>query len=83
MITDIATDRGGTIGFGTIHRKESYVSQVKCMVVEQTLIQSTSDVFPARIKDPLTGIKYYWQQLKDTKGSFDLDHWTKPNWKNI
>jgi len=53
--------------------KKDYASHAQRVVVGQKLIQAASDIFLAGIKDPLTGIQYYWRQFKDMKGSFDLD----------
>ena len=53
--------------------KKDYASHAQRVVVGQKLMQAASDIFLAGIKDPLTGIKYYWRQFKDMKGSFDLD----------
>jgi len=53
--------------------KKDYASHVQSVVVGQKLMQAATDIFLAGIKDPLTGIKYYWRQFKYMKGSFDLN----------
>jgi uncharacterized protein (DUF2252 family) len=53
--------------------KKDYASHAQRVVVGQKLMQAASDIFLAGIKDPLTGIQYYWRQFKDMKSSFDLD----------
>jgi hypothetical protein len=53
--------------------KKYYTSHAQSMVVGQKLMQAASDIFLGLLQDPFTGIKHYWWQFKDMKGSFDLD----------
>lgn len=53
--------------------KKDYASQARRVVVGQKLMQAASDIFLGWIEDPATGIQYYWRQLKDMKGSFDVN----------
>jgi uncharacterized protein (DUF2252 family) len=52
--------------------KKQYSSHAQRVVTGQKLMQAASDIFLGWIEDPLSGIQYYWRQLKDMKGSFDL-----------
>jgi uncharacterized protein (DUF2252 family) len=51
---------------------KDYDSQAERVVVGQRLIQASSDIFLGWIRGTLTGHHYYWRQLKDMKGSFDV-----------
>jgi uncharacterized protein (DUF2252 family) len=51
--------------------KREYASQAQRVVVGQRLMQAASDIFLGW-NEGLTGIQYYWRQLKDMKGSFDV-----------
>ncbi|WP_235283161.1 DUF2252 domain-containing protein [Methanosarcina sp. 2.H.A.1B.4] len=55
-----------------VEKKDS-ASQARRVVVGQKLMQAASDIFLGWIEDPATGIQYYWRQLKDMKGSFDVN----------
>jgi uncharacterized protein (DUF2252 family) len=52
--------------------KMGYASEAERVVVGQRLIQATSDIFLGWAHGQLTGTQYYWRQLKDMKGSFDV-----------
>jgi uncharacterized protein (DUF2252 family) len=63
--------------------KKDYTNQAQRVVIGQKLMQAASDIFLGGIKDPLTGISYYWRQFKDMKGSFDLDALDKAGLENL
>ncbi len=52
--------------------KMDYASQAERVVVGQRLIQAASDIFLGWAHGGVTGTQYYWRQLKDMKGSFDV-----------
>lgn len=52
--------------------KKNYTNQAQRVVSGQKLIQGASDIFLGWHESPITGTAYYWRQLKDMKGSFDL-----------
>ena len=52
--------------------KQEYASQAERVVVGQRLIQAASDIFLGWAHGTITGKQYYWRQLKDMKGSFDV-----------
>ena len=41
-------------------------------MIGQRLMQAASDMFLGWHSSPLSGRDYYWRQLKDMKGSFDV-----------
>jgi uncharacterized protein (DUF2252 family) len=49
-----------------------YASQAQRVVIGQRLMQAASDIFLGWHQSTLTGTQYYWRQLKDKKGSFDM-----------
>jgi uncharacterized protein (DUF2252 family) len=51
--------------------KRGYASQAQRVVIGQRLMQAASDIFLGWNRG-LTGTQYYWRQLKDMKGSFDV-----------
>ena len=51
--------------------KREYPSQAERVVIGQRLMQADSDIFLGR-HHGATGIQFYWRQLKDMKGSFDV-----------
>ena len=51
--------------------KRDYPSQAQRVVVGQRLMQASSDIFLGWTHSA-RGIQYYWRQLKDMKGSFDV-----------
>lgn len=51
--------------------KRDYPSQAQRVVIGQRLMQASSDIFLGW-NQTLTGTQYYWRQLKDMKGSFDV-----------
>ena len=51
--------------------KRDYPSQAERVVVGQHLMQASSDIFLGWDGSP-SGIQFYWRQLKDMKGSFDV-----------
>jgi len=52
--------------------KRDYGSRAERVVVGQRLMQAASDIFLGWHESPLTGVQYYWRQLKDMKGSMDV-----------
>jgi uncharacterized protein (DUF2252 family) len=52
--------------------RRDYASQAERVVVGQRLIQAASDTFLGWHESSMTGIQYYWRQLKDMKGSVDV-----------
>ncbi len=52
--------------------KMEFVSQAQRVVVGQRLMQAASDIFLGWDQREKTGREYYWRQLKDKKGSFDV-----------
>ncbi len=52
--------------------KRDYGSHAERVVVGQRLMQAASDIFLGWHESPLTGVQYYWRQLKDMKGSMDV-----------
>ena len=51
--------------------ERNYTSQAQRVVIGQRLIQASSDIFLGRHHGG-SGVQYYWRQLKDMKGSFDV-----------
>ena len=51
--------------------KRTYPSEAERVVIGQRLMQASSDIFLGRHHGG-TGVQYYWRQLKDMKGSFDV-----------
>ena len=51
--------------------ERSYASEAQRIVIGQRLMQASSDIFLGRQRGG-TGVQYYWRQLKDMKGSFDV-----------
>ena len=51
---------------------QDYASQAERVVVGQRLMQATPDIFLGWAHGGVTGSQYYWRQLKDMKGSFDV-----------
>ena len=52
--------------------QENYTEHARRVVTGQRVIQATSDIFLGWHTSQQTNIKYYWRQLKDMKGSFDV-----------
>ncbi len=52
--------------------KRDYASPAQRVVVNQRLIQAASDIFLGWSQGVVTRSQYYWRQLKDMKGSFDV-----------
>jgi uncharacterized protein (DUF2252 family) len=52
--------------------KREFTSQAQRIVMAQRLMQAASDIFLGWNQSTLTGTAYYWRQLKDKKGSFDM-----------
>ena len=52
-------------------KPHALTSEAERVVVGQRLMQASSDIFLGWSKDA-TGIEFYWRQLKDMKGSFDV-----------
>ena len=51
--------------------KREYASQAERVVIGQRLMQAASDIFLGWNESP-SGTQYYWRQLKDMKGAFDV-----------
>jgi uncharacterized protein (DUF2252 family) len=49
-----------------------YTSSAQRVVWGQRLMQATSDIFLGWHTSQVTGVNYYWRQLKDMKGSVDV-----------
>lgn len=52
--------------------KKDYTNHAQRVVTGQKLMQAASDIFLGWHDTALSGIPYYWRQLKDMKSSFDL-----------
>jgi uncharacterized protein (DUF2252 family) len=50
----------------------NYDSHAQRVVTNQRLMQAASDIFLGWNQSALTGTQYYWRQLRDMKGSFDV-----------
>ncbi len=53
-------------------RPHPFTNEAERVVVGQRLMQASSDIFLGWSKGA-TGIDFYWRQLKDMKGSFDVN----------
>ncbi len=51
----------------------AYDSPARRVVEGQRLMQAATDIFLGWTHDESTGIDYYWRQLRDMKGSADVD----------
>ena len=63
-------EAGPSVLAASLPRRE-YASQAERVVIGQRLMQAASDIFLGW-NEGLTGTQYYWRQLKDMKGSFDV-----------
>ncbi len=52
--------------------KRDYGNHARRVVLGQRLMQAASDIFLGWHKGLITGIQFYWRQLKDMKGSMDV-----------
>jgi hypothetical protein len=52
--------------------KREFASQAQRVVIGQRLMQAASDIFLGWHQSTFTGKQFYWRQLKDKKGSFDM-----------
>lgn len=52
--------------------KKRFASQAERVVIGQRAMQAASDIFLGWNRIKLTGTTYYYRQLKDKKGSFDM-----------
>ncbi len=52
--------------------KRDYGNHAERVVVGQRLMQAASDIFLGWHESPLSGVQYYWRQLKDMKGSINV-----------
>ena len=59
--------------------KRGYASHAQRVVIGRRLMQASSDIFLGW-NEGLSGTQFYWRQLKDMKGSFDV---TKLNAKGL
>ena len=55
-----------------VSRKTVFNNHAQRVVTAQHLMQATSDVFLGWCQGSITGVDYYWRQLKDMKGSADI-----------
>ena len=55
-----------------VSRKSSFDNHAQRVVNAQHLMQATSDIFLGWCVGEITGVDYYWRQLKDMKGSVDI-----------
>jgi uncharacterized protein (DUF2252 family) len=55
-----------------VSRKSAFDNHAHRVVVAQHLMQATSDIFLGWCVGEITGVDYYWRQLKDMKGSVDI-----------
>jgi uncharacterized protein (DUF2252 family) len=53
--------------------QRTYTSNAHRVVTAQRLLQASSDIFLGWHQSPLTETQYYWRQLKDMKGSVDVE----------
>jgi uncharacterized protein (DUF2252 family) len=49
-----------------------FANQAQRVVIGQRAMQAASDIFLGWHKSSLTGTPFYWRQLKDKKGSFEM-----------
>ena len=52
--------------------KKDFESQAQRVVIGQRMMQAASDIFLGWHQSTMSGNQYYWRQLKDKKGSFDM-----------
>lgn len=52
--------------------KMDFSNQAQRVVIGQRLMQAASDIFLGWHHGPTSDIEFYWRQLKDMKGSFDV-----------
>jgi len=52
--------------------KKRFTSQAERVVIGQRAMQAASDIFLGWNKSKVTGTPYYYRQLKDKKGSFEM-----------
>jgi uncharacterized protein (DUF2252 family) len=52
--------------------KKDFESQAQRVVIGQRIMQAASDIFLGWHQSIMSGNQYYWRQLKDKKGSFDI-----------
>jgi len=51
----------------------TYKTHAERVVTGQTMMQTVSDIFLGWHKSPVTNLDYYWRQLKDMKGSVEVE----------
>jgi hypothetical protein len=52
--------------------QSEHLSPAQRVVEGQRLMQASSDIFLGWHQSSITGVNYYWRQLKDMKGSVDV-----------
>lgn len=52
--------------------QENYIENAQRVVTGQRVIQAASDIFLGWHTSDVNAMQYYWRQLKDMKGSFDV-----------
>jgi hypothetical protein len=57
-------------------RKSRYRQHGQRVVTGQRLMQAASDIYLGWTKDPAGNRHYYWRQLRDMKGSADIESMT-------
>ena len=59
-------------------RKSAYRQHGQRVVVGQRMMQAASDIYLGWTRDPADNRHYYWRQLRDMKGSADVESMTPP-----
>ena len=65
-------EAGSSVLEAYVSRNTAFDSHAQRVVTAQRLMQATSDIFLGWSKGSITGVDYYWRQLKDMKGSADV-----------
>ena len=61
--------------------RKSYRTHAERVVIGQRLVQASSDMFLGWHKGGVSGLDFYWRQLKDMKGSADVANMDKESFK--
>jgi hypothetical protein len=59
-------------------RRSRYRQHGQRVVVGQRMMQAASDIYLGWTRDPADNRHYYWRQLRDMKGSADVESMTPP-----
>ena len=65
-------EAGSSVLEAYVSRKTVFDNHAQRVVTAQRLMQATSDIFLGWCEGSITGLQYYWRQLKDMKGSADV-----------